>query len=84
MVKEHQWELMAPYYRQLRTKRRHGRLRGEPMHEDTIKIIVAAFMTLGQEDKKKMVHKKYQTTRKYIHFKGEHVRVRKDIWDNAL
>ncbi|KAG9147221.1 hypothetical protein Leryth_018194 [Lithospermum erythrorhizon] len=50
--------------------------------EDTLKRIAAAFMALGQEDKKKMVLRKYQSRWKYIHFKGERVRVRNDIWDD--
>ncbi|KAL5772089.1 hypothetical protein ACOSQ2_012013 [Xanthoceras sorbifolium] len=49
--------------------------------EDTVIRIARAFRKLGQEDKRKLVLKKYQCKWKYIHFKGERVRVRRDAWD---
>ncbi|XP_043806483.1 pentatricopeptide repeat-containing protein At4g18975, chloroplastic isoform X7 [Manihot esculenta] len=47
--------------------------------EDTIRRVTHAFKILGQEDKQKMVVKKYLSRWKYIHFKGERIRVRRDI-----
>ncbi|VFQ88468.1 unnamed protein product [Cuscuta campestris] len=49
--------------------------------EDTVKKIARAFQTLGQLDKKNMVLKRYLKKWKYIHFKGERVKVRTDAWD---
>ncbi|XP_010655604.1 pentatricopeptide repeat-containing protein At4g18975, chloroplastic isoform X2 [Vitis riparia] len=49
--------------------------------EDTVRRVACAFQTLGQEDKQKLVLKKYQCKWKYIHFNGERVRVRRDAWD---
>ncbi|KAJ8549404.1 hypothetical protein K7X08_033111 [Anisodus acutangulus] len=46
--------------------------------EDTVRRIARAFQMLGQEDKKKLVLKKYQSRWKYIHFNGERARVRRD------
>lgn len=47
--------------------------------EDTIRRVTHAFKILGQEDEQKMVVKKYLSRWKYIHFKGERIRVRRDI-----
>ncbi|XP_051115485.1 pentatricopeptide repeat-containing protein At4g18975, chloroplastic isoform X2 [Andrographis paniculata] len=44
--------------------------------EDTVRKIARAFEVLGQEDKQKLFLMKYQSKWKYIHFKGERVRVR--------
>ncbi|KAA8515021.1 hypothetical protein F0562_018192 [Nyssa sinensis] len=49
--------------------------------EDTVWRVTRSFQELGQEDKKKLVLKKYRCRWKYIHFKGERVRVRTDAWD---
>ncbi|KAJ4975982.1 hypothetical protein NE237_001088 [Protea cynaroides] len=49
--------------------------------EDTVRRVAQAFQKLGQEDKKKMVLKKYQSKWKYTHFNGERVRVRTNDWD---
>ncbi|KAA0051555.1 pentatricopeptide repeat-containing protein [Cucumis melo var. makuwa] len=49
--------------------------------EDTVRRIGRAFQKLGQEENRKMVYKRYSCQWKYIHFKGERVRVRKDGWD---
>ncbi|VFQ81588.1 unnamed protein product [Cuscuta campestris] len=49
--------------------------------EVTVKKIASAFQTLGQLDKKNMVLKRYLKKWKYIHFKGERVKVRTDAWD---
>lgn len=45
--------------------------------EDTTRRIGRAFVTLGQEDKQKLVLEKYLKKWKYIHFNGERVRVRR-------
>lgn len=47
--------------------------------EDTVRRIARAFQMLGQEDKQKLVLKKYQSRWKYIHFNGERARVRRDM-----
>lgn len=44
--------------------------------EDTVRRIARAFEQLGEEDKQKQFLAKYQRKWKYIHFKGERVRVR--------
>ncbi|KAG6383426.1 hypothetical protein SASPL_156820 [Salvia splendens] len=44
--------------------------------EDTVRRIARAFEVLGQEDNHKQFLMKYQRKWKYIHFKGERVRVR--------
>lgn len=49
--------------------------------EDTVKRVARAFQDLGQEEKKKLFLRKYQSKWKYIHFNGERVRVRRDAWD---
>ncbi|CAK9154703.1 unnamed protein product [Ilex paraguariensis] len=49
--------------------------------EDTVRKIAHALQNLGQEDKQKLFLKKYQSKWKYIHFKGERVRVRTDAWN---
>ncbi|XP_059632332.1 pentatricopeptide repeat-containing protein At4g18975, chloroplastic-like isoform X2 [Cornus florida] len=48
--------------------------------EDTVRRVAHAFQNIGQEDKQKLFLKKYQSKWKYIHFKGERVRVRTDAW----
>ncbi|XP_043689197.1 pentatricopeptide repeat-containing protein At4g18975, chloroplastic [Telopea speciosissima] len=49
--------------------------------EDTVRRVARAFQKLGQEDKKRLMVKKYQLKWKYMHFNGERVRVRTDVWD---
>ncbi|KAF5475258.1 hypothetical protein F2P56_007084 [Juglans regia] len=49
--------------------------------QDTVRRVAHAFEKLSQEDKKKLVLKRYKSKWKYIHFKGERVRVRTDVWD---
>ncbi|KAK2982516.1 hypothetical protein RJ640_012761 [Escallonia rubra] len=49
--------------------------------EDTVRKVAHAFQKLGEEEKQKLVLKKYLTRWKYIHFKGERVRVKRDPWD---
>ncbi|KAK6124275.1 hypothetical protein DH2020_042027 [Rehmannia glutinosa] len=44
--------------------------------EDTVRRVARAFKVLGQEDKQKLVMMKYRSKWKYIHFKGERVRVK--------
>lgn len=48
--------------------------------EDTVRRIASAFQRIGQDDKQKLVLKKHLSKWKYIHFKGERVRVRRDAW----
>ncbi|XP_048225656.1 pentatricopeptide repeat-containing protein At4g18975, chloroplastic isoform X5 [Ricinus communis] len=47
--------------------------------EDTVRRVARAFKELGQEEKQKLVLKRYMSRWKYIHFKGERVRVRRNI-----
>ncbi|CAN4105705.1 unnamed protein product [Withania somnifera] len=47
--------------------------------EDTVRRVARAFQMLGQEDKEKLVLKRYQSRWKYIHFNGERARVRRDM-----
>lgn len=49
-------------------------------NEDTVRRIARTFQRLGQDDKQKLVLKKYLTKWKFIHFNGERVRVRRDAW----
>ncbi|XXG71238.1 hypothetical protein AAC387_Pa07g0536 [Persea americana] len=50
--------------------------------DDTVKGVAQAFARLGQEDKQKQVLKKYEGKWKYLHFKGERVRMRTAMtWD---
>ncbi|KAJ8629015.1 hypothetical protein MRB53_024174 [Persea americana] len=50
--------------------------------DDTVKGVAQAFARLGQEDKQKQVLKKYEGKWKYLHFKGERVRMRTaTTWD---
>ncbi|KAL3616964.1 hypothetical protein CASFOL_039358 [Castilleja foliolosa] len=44
--------------------------------EDTVRRIGRAFEVLGQEDKHRLFTMKYKSKWKYIHFKGERVRVK--------
>ncbi|XP_068644408.1 pentatricopeptide repeat-containing protein At4g18975, chloroplastic [Aristolochia californica] len=44
--------------------------------EDTVRRIRSAFRKLDQEEKEKLLMKKYAKKWKYLHFKGERVRVR--------
>ncbi|KAJ4702588.1 Pentatricopeptide repeat-containing protein [Melia azedarach] len=48
--------------------------------EDTVRRIARAFRKLDQDDKQKLVLRKYLSKWKYIHFNGERVRVRRDAW----
>ncbi|KAK4769984.1 hypothetical protein SAY87_030516 [Trapa incisa] len=49
--------------------------------EDTVRRVAHAFQQLGQEEKEKMVMKKYLSRYKFIHFKGQRVRVKRFVWD---
>ncbi|KAK7282344.1 hypothetical protein RIF29_11029 [Crotalaria pallida] len=50
--------------------------------EDTVRRVARAFRILGQEDKRKLVIKRYGLKWKYIHFNGERVRVRREAaWE---
>lgn len=49
--------------------------------EDTVQRVARAFRKLGEEEKRKLVLEKYQCRWKYIHFKEERVKVRRDVWD---
>ncbi|KAJ0081650.1 hypothetical protein Patl1_10309 [Pistacia atlantica] len=49
--------------------------------EDTVQRVARAFRKLGEEEKRKLVLEKYQCRWKYIHFQGERVKVRRDLWD---
>lgn len=49
--------------------------------EDTVRKVAYAFQKLGQVDNQKLVLRKYLSKWKYIYFKGERVRVRRDSWD---
>lgn len=49
--------------------------------QDTVRRVARAFQNLGQEEKQKLVLKRYKSKWKYIHFKGERVRVRTDVSD---
>ncbi|XP_050287545.1 pentatricopeptide repeat-containing protein At4g18975, chloroplastic isoform X3 [Quercus robur] len=53
--------------------------------QDTVRRVARAFQKLGQEEKQMLVLKRYQSKWKYVHFKGERVRVRTDVYneDNA-
>lgn len=46
--------------------------------EDTVRRVARAFEKLGQEDQKKLVVQRYGCKWKYIHFKGERVRVKRE------
>lgn len=51
--------------------------------EDTVRRVARAFQELGHEDEKKLVLRKYGCKWKYIHFKGERVKVRtNNAWDD--
>lgn len=47
--------------------------------EDSVRKIARAFQTIGQEDRRKLVLRKYLSKWKYIHFNGERIRVRRAI-----
>ena len=47
--------------------------------EDTVRRVARAFKETGQEEKKKLVLERYQCKWKYIHFKGERIRVKRDV-----
>ncbi|KAK4589421.1 hypothetical protein RGQ29_020129 [Quercus rubra] len=49
--------------------------------QDTVRRVARAFQKLGQEEKQMLVLKRYQSKWKYVHFKGERVRVRTDVYD---
>ncbi|KAK4259489.1 hypothetical protein QN277_005815 [Acacia crassicarpa] len=49
--------------------------------EDTVSRVARAFRELGQEERRKLVIKRYGLKWKYIHFNGERVRVRTTAWD---
>ncbi|GAB2287598.1 hypothetical protein Dimus_021971 [Dionaea muscipula] len=50
--------------------------------EDTVRRVAHAFQELGLADKKELVLRRYGCKWKYIHFKGERVRVRTYPWNN--
>ncbi|KAM6552288.1 hypothetical protein CsatB_002096 [Cannabis sativa] len=47
--------------------------------DDTVRRVAYAFQELGQEEKKNLLVRKYGCKWKYIHFKGERIRVRRDV-----
>ncbi|KAB2033688.1 hypothetical protein ES319_D04G036400v1, partial [Gossypium barbadense] len=47
------------------------------LDENTVKKVVRAFQELSQEDKQKLVLRRYMIKWKYIHFNGEQVRVKR-------
>ncbi|XLR20799.1 hypothetical protein S83_048711 [Arachis hypogaea] len=49
--------------------------------EDTVRRVANAFRKLGQEEKSKLVTKRYGLKWKYIHFIGERVNVRTEAWE---
>nr|XP_023894449.1 pentatricopeptide repeat-containing protein At4g18975, chloroplastic-like [Quercus suber]POF27106.1 pentatricopeptide repeat-containing protein, chloroplastic [Quercus suber] len=49
--------------------------------QDTVRRVARSFQKLGQEEKQMLVRKRYQSKWKYVHFKGERVRVRTDVYD---
>ncbi|XP_031383443.1 pentatricopeptide repeat-containing protein At4g18975, chloroplastic [Punica granatum] len=49
--------------------------------EDTVRRVARAFRKLGEEEKQKIVLKRYLSKYKYAHFKGERVRVKRFSWD---
>ncbi|XLS61957.1 hypothetical protein HN51_016185, partial [Arachis hypogaea] len=49
--------------------------------EDTVRRVANAFRKLGQEEKSKLVTKRYRLKWKYIHFVGERVKVRIEAWE---
>ncbi|MED6155129.1 hypothetical protein PIB30_002332 [Stylosanthes scabra] len=49
--------------------------------EDTVRRVASAFRKLGQEEKCKLVTKRYGLKWKYLHFNGERVKVRKEAWE---
>ncbi|KAL4274590.1 hypothetical protein AHAS_Ahas20G0022400 [Arachis hypogaea] len=49
--------------------------------EDTVRRVANAFRKLGQEEKCKLVRKRYGLKWKYIHFNGERVKVRTEAWE---
>lgn len=50
--------------------------------EDTVRRVARAFKEQGQEGKQRLVLEKYLSKYKYIHHRGERVRVRRDLWVN--
>lgn len=50
--------------------------------EDTVRRVARAFRALGEEEKRKLVIKRCGLKWKYVHFNGERVRVRTDIWED--
>ncbi|XP_058764717.1 pentatricopeptide repeat-containing protein At4g18975, chloroplastic-like [Vicia villosa] len=49
--------------------------------EDTVRKVTRALRELGQEEKRKLVIKRYGLKWKYIHFNGERVRVKTSVWE---
>ncbi|MBA0865142.1 hypothetical protein Goshw_009476, partial [Gossypium schwendimanii] len=49
--------------------------------ENTVRKVARAFQELGQEDKQKLVLRRYMSKWKYIHFNGERVRVKRHTSD---
>lgn len=45
--------------------------------ENTARKVALAFQEVGQEDKQKLVLRRYLSKWKYIHFNGERVRVKR-------
>ncbi|MBA0568839.1 hypothetical protein Golob_006306 [Gossypium lobatum] len=45
--------------------------------ENTVKKVTRAFQELGEEEKQKLVLRRYMSKWKYIHFNGEQVRVKR-------
>ncbi|KAM7256417.1 hypothetical protein ACFE04_012158 [Oxalis oulophora] len=52
--------------------------------DDTVRRVARAFRELGEEDKRKLFLQRYQGKWKYMHFKGERVRVKRQTWDENI
>ncbi|WVY93653.1 hypothetical protein V8G54_032741 [Vigna mungo] len=50
--------------------------------EDTVRRVARAFRELGEEEKRKLVIKRYGIKWKYLHFNRERVRVRTEAYDD--
>lgn len=52
--------------------------------EDTIRRVAQGFQKLGQEEKQKMVLKRHLSKYKYVHFRGERIRVKRYGWKKSM
>jgi len=50
--------------------------------EDTVRRVARAFRELGEEEKRKLVIRRYGIKWKYIHFNRERVRVRTEAYED--